>query len=76
MGNTLLLDSNTSSICKGVTKERRLLENKRNKNSVLTLSCALGSLVWHAYTFHRGYYPLSWLQHLYGIFSVVFLLFS
>jgi len=45
MGNTLLLDSNTSSICKGVTKERRLLENKRNKNSVLTLSCALGSLV-------------------------------
>jgi len=45
MGNTLLFDSDISSACERVTKERRLLKDKRNKNSVLILSCTLGSLV-------------------------------
>jgi len=58
VGNALLLDNNLSGICKGVTKERRLLENKRNKNiSVLILSYASGNLVQHAHTSYKGYHP-------------------
>jgi len=50
MRNILLLDSNASGTYKGMTKERRLLENKRNKKSVLILSCAPDNFTWYAHT--------------------------
>ena len=59
--NVLLLDSDVSGICEGITIRKKIISRqKRNKKlSVLTWSYVLGSLAWHIHTSHRGYHPPS-----------------
>jgi len=55
VGDTLLLDSNASSIGKGMTiKELLLVEKKQKEVSLLILNCAPDNPAWHAYTSYRS----------------------
>ena len=53
MGFAPLLDSDVSGACKRLAKKRLLVKRKTEKILLLTLNCAPGSPVWHAYTSHR-----------------------
>jgi len=70
MRNILLLDSDASSIGKGMAvKESLLVEKKQKEISLLTLNCVPGNLVQHTHTILTP----ALLQYFSGCFILAFL---